>query len=121
MLDIDRFKIINDTYGHNVGDLVLKRIADVILSRIRKTDTLARWGGDEFVILLSDTPLEAAIKVAEDIKIELHKLSIAGVPSVTVSMGVADNIGCDCIDTVVKKADDLMYQAKSEGRDSIQH
>lgn len=120
MLDIDHFKTINDTYGHNVGDIVLKKVTEIILNRIRKTDTVARWGGDEFVILLSDTPVEAATKVAEDIRVVLNKLSIQGVPPITVSMGVSDNIGCDCVDTVVKKADDLMYQAKSEGRDFIQ-
>lgn len=121
MVDIDRFKAINDTYGHNMGDHVLQKIAEVILQRIRKTDILARWGGDELIILLPNTQLEAALKVAEDIRAKTSNLLIKNGPSITISIGVSDNIGCDCIDTVVERADNFMYRAKSAGRNSVQY
>ncbi|MFT9487344.1 GGDEF domain-containing protein [Tepidibacillus decaturensis] len=68
MLDIDRFKSINDRFGHNTGDLVLKRMAETIKNRIRRIDTLARWGGEEFVILLPETTVNKAAVLAEELR-----------------------------------------------------
>lgn len=119
MLDIDRFKLVNDNFGHNEGDIVLKKIASLIENRIRKTDFLCRWGGEEFIILLPETETSNAVILAENIREEISKTAIGKVGSVTVSLGVSSYIIGDTVDTVVKRADELMYFAKAEGRNCV--
>ena len=121
MLDIDRFKSINDRFGHNAGDLVLKSVAELIKNRIRKIDTLARWGGEEFVLLLPDTPVENAARLAEELRESLSRLDIPGVASVTASFGVAGYRPGDTIDALTHRADDLMYEAKAAGRNCVRY
>ncbi len=119
MLDIDRFKNINDRFGHNAGDLVLKSMAEMIKNRIRRIDTLARWGGEEFVILLPDTPVGNAVRLAEELRESLSQMDIPGVGRVTASFGVAGYCPGDTIDVLMKRADDLMYEAKAAGRNCV--
>ncbi|SHK32151.1 PAS domain S-box-containing protein/diguanylate cyclase (GGDEF) domain-containing protein [Anaerobranca californiensis DSM 14826] len=114
MLDIDHFKNINDTFGHDAGDLVLQKLTEMIKNRIRKIDVLARWGGEEFLILLPDTPLENAVVLAEELRLKLSEMEIPNVQKVTASFGVANYLPGDSIDTLVKKADDMMYKAKKK-------
>ena len=121
MLDIDHFKLVNDNFGHHIGDLVLKKLVEIVMKRIRKTDILCRWGGEEFVILLPDTKTPNAAVLAEDIRVELSEMVIEGVGSVTASFGVSCYSDGDTIDTVIKNADDLMYRAKSEGRNCVRY
>ena len=121
MIDIDHFKLINDNFGHNVGDIVLKKVVEIIMKRIRKTDILSRWGGDEFIILLPDTKISNAAILAEDIRVELNNISILDIGKVTASIGVANYCNSDSIDTTIKKVDDLMYKAKSEGRNCVRY
>ncbi|MEW6661354.1 MAG: GGDEF domain-containing response regulator [Bacillota bacterium] len=121
MLDIDRFKSINDRFGHNAGDLVLKSMAELIKDRIRKIDTLARWGGEEFVILLPDTPVVNAACLAKDLREKVSRMDIPGVGSVTASFGVASYCPGDTIDTLVNKADNMMYEAKAAGRNCVRY
>jgi len=121
MLDIDQFKSINDRFGHNAGDLVLKSMAEMIKNRIRKIDTLARWGGEEFVLLLPDTPVENAARLAEELRESLSRMDIQGVGRVTASFGVAGYCPGDSVDSLVNKADNMMYEAKAAGRNCVRY
>ncbi|MFQ5915336.1 MAG: diguanylate cyclase [Nitrospinota bacterium] len=122
-LDIDHFKNINDSYGHPFGDVVLKKVAELILSVIRTTDVAGRYGGEEFTIGLVECREDAAVTIAERIR-----LKIAFTPfefedktaSVTVSIGVAALIPqTDRVETLTERADQAMYQAKRAGRNRV--
>jgi two-component system, cell cycle response regulator len=125
LLDIDRFKSINDTYGHDAGDEVLREFALRLRAHTRGIDVVARFGGEEVVVLVPDTPLEGARVVAERIReqIETVPFPIQGGKAtvrVTVSIGVAarqtgDERGAD----VLKRADLAVYRAKKEGRNRV--
>jgi len=119
MLDIDRFKDVNDRFGHNAGDLVLKSMADHVRNRIRRTDTFARWGGEEFVILLPDTPPGKAAVLAESLRETISRMEVPGVGKVTASFGVAAWRPQDTVDTLVQRADSAMYAAKAAGRNAV--
>lgn len=119
MLDIDHFKSVNDRYGHNSGDLVLKSMAEMIRSRIRKIDTLARWGGEEFVLLLPETTAKQAVALAEVLRQQLSQMVIRGVGRITASFGVTAYSSGDTVDTLVNKADTKMYEAKTAGRNCV--
>ena len=121
MLDIDRFKSINDRFGHNAGDLVLKSMAELINNRICKIDCLARWGGEEFVILLPDTPVKNAVVLAEELRESLSQMDIPDVGRVTASSGVAGYCPGDTVDSLVNKADNMMYEAKAAGRNCVRY
>ncbi|SHE22369.1 GGDEF domain-containing protein [methanotrophic endosymbiont of Bathymodiolus puteoserpentis (Logatchev)] len=122
-VDLDHFKAINDTYGHHCGDQVLKSAAQSIKDSIRGCDIAYRYGGEEFVILLSDTDLEGAKLLAERIreKIANHTLAYGmEVIKLTASLGVSSLRGNDTVDSFVQRADDAMYQAKEMGRNRVQ-
>lgn len=119
MFDLDHFKSINDRFGHAAGDLVLKSLVDLIQKRIRKTDTLARWGGEEFILLLPDTRREGAVDLAEEMRRQLMNLDIPGVGRVTASFGVVGSCAGDTVDSIVMRADHLLYAAKSHGRNCV--
>lgn len=121
MLDIDNFKQVNDTYGHDVGDIVLRDISKVIQSSIRSTDYAARWGGEEFMVLLPETLLSDASKIAEIMRqnIENYVNETLNKPT-TVSIGVAQfKVNVDTFDTFVKNVDLAMYQAKQTGKNKV--
>ncbi len=119
MLDIDHFKNVNDMFGHNAGDLVLKNMSAMILNRIRKIDTMARWGGEEFVLLLPETDVNEAVILAEALRRQLSEMEIPGVCKITASFGVASYSSGDTVDTLVNRADKRMYEAKSAGRNCV--
>jgi len=119
MMDIDHFKTINDDFGHQIGDQVLLGLAETIKQRIRKTDIFARWGGEEFVILLPDTNLENAVHLAEELLINISSMEINGARRITASFGVTSYRKGDTLDTITKRADDLMYKAKAAGRNCV--
>jgi diguanylate cyclase (GGDEF)-like protein len=119
MLDIDRFKKVNDTFGHHAGDLVLINMAEAIQNRIRKIDTLARWGGEEFVILLPGTSAEQAVILAEDLREIIAAVEMPAASRVTASFGVAGYRPGDTVDSLIIRADELMYQAKATGGNSV--
>jgi diguanylate cyclase (GGDEF)-like protein len=125
MMDVDHFKIYNDTHGHPAGDEVLKILADIIKNRLRDVDRSARYGGEEFVALLPETDWKSGITVAEDIRAQMENYPFKGKESqplgkVTVSFGVAE-FPTDCGDaaSLIEKADEALYQAKSEGRNRV--
>ena len=120
-VDIDHFKAINDTYGHAVGDIVLKAVAQTIKANLRSTDTIGRYGGEEFMLLLSETDVEDAAGLAEKLRqlIERLQFVVEGNPklTVTVSIGIAGGFGQLLrVDTLVRDADAAMYSAKALGR-----
>ncbi|MDH4335031.1 MAG: diguanylate cyclase [Chloroflexota bacterium] len=120
-IDIDRFKPINDTYGHNSGDVVLRQIAALIGENIRASDLFGRYGGEEFMLILPETNPEDATVLAEKLRdaVQQHPLTIAGgqVVRLTISIGVAGEVGSQLqVDRLVDQADAAMYAAKSLGR-----
>ncbi|MBI5640743.1 MAG: diguanylate cyclase [Nitrospirae bacterium] len=123
MLDVDHFKKVNDTYGHHVGDVVLKEVANIIPQSIREVDTAARYGGEEFMIILPNTEKERAVHVAERMResIAVNTFQGVGCP-VTVSIGLCglpDDI-LDNEDRLLLCADFAMYRAKQNGRNRVE-
>lgn len=117
--DVDHFKEVNDTYGHNIGDEILAKVAMLIQGKIRETDILARWGGEEFVILLPETDEAGAQQLAEKLRklIELH--AFTSVSTMTSSFGVCQYSGNATEKEFIYKADTALYQAKKLGRNRV--
>jgi len=119
MADIDHFKEINDTFGHNLGDRVLVTIARTFSGSLRREDSCARWGGEEFLILLPETCGDDALTVAERLRGLTENLGLESGTSViraTISLGIAVFVGGENIDSCIKRADDALYRAKNSGR-----
>lgn len=122
LLDLDRFKAVNDQYGHLAGDAVLRGITEVIRQQLRDSDTIGRWGGEEFLIILKRTDLQAAIVVAEKIR---EAVARAEVPygkeslNLTVSIGIAVMRAGDTEDGLLNRADHALYAAKQAGRNCV--
>lgn len=116
MIDVDYFKSVNDTYGHQVGDSVLKTIAKSIKTHIRKEDILARWGGEEFVIIVNDSNLDDLKVLVMKLQSEIMKTSFRPVPYITVSFGLTLYRHEDTEHSIQKRADDALYEAKKNGR-----
>lgn len=119
IIDIDHFKDINDTYGHNVGDDILAKVAMLIQDRIRETDILARWGGEEFVILIPETDEKGAKKLAETLRSLIENYQFPIVSKMTSSFGVCQYLDCTTEKDFIYKADTALYQAKNSGRNRV--
>lgn len=119
LIDIDNFKNFNDTYGHLVGDEILITIAQCINAQVRETDTFARWGGEEFVLLFPDTSLEDAKIIAHKLRLTVEKAQHATAGNVTASFGLTEFIKDDTIESIIKRCDDALYDAKESGRNCI--
>ena len=120
LIDIDFFKRINDRFGHAQGDAAIKGLVAVISGRIRSVDTLFRFGGEEFVVLLSDTGLEPGVKVAEALRSLVENAGILPDGTMTVSIGVCDVAGADGLEHWLKLADGALYLAKRNGRNRVE-
>jgi len=118
VIDIDHFKRVNDTYGHQKGDLVLKKLASIIKSNIRNSDVFGRWGGEEFVIILPKTSYEDGVKIAEKLRKIVQNSDFDGL-HVTISVGVSDYKKGENYKDVFKRADEALYKAKSMGRNQV--
>jgi len=119
MIDIDFFKKVNDTYGHQCGDHILKAVAEKASLIIRKTDVMARYGGEEFCCLLPETDPAAAEAVAENLRMQIEEMvsSFEGNQvSVTISLGISSINGDDTPESLLKRADEALYEAKHTGR-----
>ena len=122
MLDLDRFKDVNDDFGHQAGDVVLRKISKVCEDGLRATDTIARYGGEEIVILFPDTPVNVAAEIVERIRREVAELQYDGIDrAITVSAGVS---GClpkrtSSLTDVIHEADAALYKAKAQGRNRV--
>ena len=119
MLDVDRFKPINDRYGHAIGDQVLQQLVRVVGARLRSSDTLGRWGGEEFVILLPEADRHGASRLAEELREAIAATDMPGPGCITVSQGLAQYRPGELPRDLIKRADDALYQAKRSGRDRV--
>lgn len=112
LIDLDHFKIVNDTYGHHIGDLVLIAVVEVIKKRLRINDVFARWGGEEFIILLPRTNIDDAYNKAQELRHYIESFVDNKLPPVTISAGVIEVNDFDTITTCIKRADEALYSAK---------
>lgn len=120
IIDIDKFKSINDTYGHDVGDYVLKDLATLISNKIRTTDIFARWGGEEFVLVLDTPNLLQAQNISDNLRKEVENSKFKTVGKITISIGISEfKTKNDTFEDVFKKADQALYQAKMSGRNRV--
>lgn len=122
LLDLDHFKLLNDTHGHLAGDAVLAGFADDLKSCLRHSDIVCRWGGEEFIILLKDSDLDGARRVAESIRqlVEQHLYTFSGnTLNVTVSLGLAELHREETLQSLIARADSALYHAKQSGRNRV--
>lgn len=120
VLDVDFFKRVNDTYGHSVGDEVLRHVAAVLQGAVRKSDFVGRVGGEEFLVILPATGLSQAVGVAEKTRHLIASTPVERVGHLTVSIGVQEVLEDDADgDVIVVRADDWLYMAKAAGRNRV--
>lgn len=120
LLDVDYFKKVNDQFGHQTGDKVLQTLTEHLTRRLRKTDSLYRLGGEEFVILLPQQTAEAACQLAEQLRQYIASLEETDLPAFTISFGVTEYCQQDDEDSILTRADKALYQAKAMGRNRVQ-
>jgi diguanylate cyclase (GGDEF)-like protein len=118
--DIDRFKSINDTHGHQTGDQVLQKIADILRHGVRTVDTVGRWGGEEFLIICPETDLEGARALAEKLRGLIEEATFPAVGRNTTSFGIADYHVDETLKDLVARADAALYRAKVGGRNRVE-
>lgn len=119
IMDIDRFKYINDNFGHVCGDKVLKKTAAEIKKCIRNTDFAGRWGGDELIIIFPETYVQAAVDIAEKLRLSIAHLDIKEDFKLSASFGVAEFLHGDTAEGLFRRADKALYLAKSTGRNRV--
>ncbi|HET8869143.1 MAG TPA: sensor domain-containing diguanylate cyclase [Aquabacterium sp.] len=119
LMDVDHFKSINDQCGHHKGDEVLLFLAKTLESRVRESDAVCRWGGEEFVILLPQTALDGAVSVAECLRSTIEDMAHPDYPQFTVSIGVAQRLEDEDSEALFKRVDEALYRAKSAGRNRV--
>jgi two-component system cell cycle response regulator len=120
LLDIDRFKAVNDALGHAAGDEVLRHVAGLLADELRTEDLASRWGGEEFLVLLPDVPATGAATTAERLREAIASAPGApGAPQVTASFGWATWDGAESVEALVARADDALYVAKGGGRNRV--
>lgn len=120
IVDIDYFKKINDTYGHQVGDQVLIQFAKLLKQNIRKIDILGRWGGEEFMIICPETDFQGTIKLAESLRQIINKYDFPNIGTFSASFGVSIYDNDENIDKVIARADNALYKAKANGRNRVE-
>lgn len=119
IIDIDHFKNVNDTYGHDVGDKILSEVSEILASSVRSTDVVMRWGGEEFAILLPEVRLFDAITIANKINRRVQAHTFSTVEKLTVSIGVAQKQKGESFESLYKRADTALYSAKEHGRNTV--
>lgn len=119
IFDLDHFKEVNDTYGHQVGDHILQAFPQTVMGCIRNSDVFGRWGGEEFLLICPETDTDQAVQVAEKIRTQFAHLTLAGLPKTTVSAGVADDSNAETLHELIGQADKQLYAAKSAGRNQV--
>jgi diguanylate cyclase (GGDEF)-like protein/PAS domain S-box-containing protein len=120
IFDVDHFKIINDTYGHNTGDCALQYLTGLVAKFVRRNDLFARWGGEEFVIMATNTGRRGAIIFAEKLRSMIEKFDFPEVGHLTCSFGVAEFVHDDTDEVLINRADQILYQAKAGGRNRVE-
>jgi diguanylate cyclase (GGDEF)-like protein len=123
LLDVDHFKAINDQRGHAAGDVVLASLGALLRRELRSVDLIGRWGGEEFVVALPELSLDAAARVAEQLRQHVAGLSLTDARGervgVTASIGVVEHLPGEDMQGLIDRADRAMYTAKSQGRDRV--
>lgn len=119
MMDIDHFKRLNDTFGHQAGDAVLIAVAKALRLELRASDSLGRWGGEEFLVICPETDLQGAQALADKLRAQLTRVQLEGIGGVTASFGVAAFRPTDGADSLLRRADDALYRAKDAGRNKV--
>jgi diguanylate cyclase (GGDEF)-like protein len=119
IFDIDDFKAINDTYGHNIGDIVLKELAELVSNSIRQSDVFVRWGGEEFAILLRYSKPERVIKIAEHVCTAINHHNFVAAIRITCSFGLTKIYSFEDLETVIDRADKALYRAKLDGKNCV--
>jgi diguanylate cyclase (GGDEF)-like protein len=119
LFDIDNFKSINDTFGHNVGDSVLKELVVLVGKSIRKSDIFIRWGGEEFAILLRYSEPMTVMKIADQIRSRIDKNSFKTIVHVTCSFGLTSILPHETLESIFERADKALYRAKSDGKNVV--
>lgn len=122
LVDLDHFKSINDRHGHQVGDEVLKQFVRLVQGQLRETDSLVRYGGEEFLVILPDTPNELALQVSERIRCAVEAETFPALPDgrhITVSAGIAEHRATEGVDRTLSRVDVALYDAKNKGRNCI--
>lgn len=120
MIDLDYFKEVNDTYGHLKGDYVLQEIAKILKLCSRETDIIARWGGEEFVMMLPHTDIDEALFVSEKLRSTIENHQFDNIPNITCSIGISQFHNHDTQSTFFKRADKALYKAKELGRNRVE-
>ncbi|MFT5660686.1 MAG: diguanylate cyclase (GGDEF)-like protein [Sulfurimonas sp.] len=119
ILDVDNFKSINDTLGHNVGDKVLSGLAKLVSSHLRETDHCGRWGGEEFIIVLTDTSLNNGVTLTEKIREKIYTHDFGDIKNVSCSFGIAECTTEDTCNAIIYDADTALYEAKNSGKNKV--
>jgi diguanylate cyclase (GGDEF)-like protein len=123
LADVDDFKLINDTHGHQTGDFVLRQVAKALAGSVRELDLVARYGGEEFAIVLAGSRLPDGVRLAERMRKSIHEITVAGptgdAAQLTMSFGVAEFPTYASVDALVAAADAALYQAKRSGKDQV--
>jgi polar amino acid transport system substrate-binding protein len=119
LLDVDFFKTINDDYGHDVGDEVIKQFASLLMSMVRENDMVGRWGGEEFLILCSQTTKNGAFQLADQLRRQVQSYNFLVNQQITASFGLSEYRHGETIGDTIKRADDALYKAKRNGRNQI--
>ena len=120
MFDLDNFKVINDTFGHSFGDNVLKTMADIVRTHMRKINYFIRWGGEEFLIIAVETNLKGARVLGERLRKAIESHGFDKVGRVTISFGATEFRKDDTEDSLLKRADEALYKAKENGRNRVE-
>jgi diguanylate cyclase (GGDEF)-like protein len=120
MFDIDFFKKVNDKYGHTVGDIVLREFAQEIVKNIRKSDQFARWGGEEFILFLTQTDKDQAISTVQKLRLAIENKTFSHNLAITCSIGISFLQASDCAyEPIINRADEALYNAKASGRNCV--
>ena len=120
MFDIDHFKHVNDAFGHQAGDEVLQGVTNCVNETLRQSDLKARWGGDEFIVLLVETGLEEAVDIAERLRRLVEETNFHIAAGITLSIGIATLATDDTLEAIIRRADNALYLAKHSGRNKIE-
>lgn len=120
LCDLDHFKTINDHFGHDVGDSVIKIFAQTGKENIRETDVLARWGGEEFIFLIPATDLDSVLAIAEKLRAAIEEIKLPPVGRITASFGITLFDDGDLVESFIKRADDALHKAKKIGRNRVE-
>ncbi|SBS34859.1 putative diguanylate cyclase YdaM [Marinomonas aquimarina] len=119
LVDIDHFKMINDEHGHSTGDQVLAEVATMMASQVRDKDSIARWGGEEFALILPGTDQQSAADIGERLRQSFANLQVGNIALISASIGVTSYQAGDTLDSLFKRVDDAMYRAKQCGRNCV--